>query len=177
MNRRGLLKQIAAPLAAFLVGYVARPLYAATEVGAATARTSALAEYEKLRFGVSFHFSTPTFTGDDYDTGAQPASVYNPTHLDVRQWIRVAHDFGAKYAILTAKYMSGFCLWDSHNGSIISHDPTAGTFRTIGAPWRFRRTPVEFKRLPLKGEHTAEILKELGYTSDEISEFEHRQVV
>ena len=36
-----------------------------------------------------------------------------PTHLDVRQWIRVAHDLGAKYAVLTAKYMSGFCLWDS----------------------------------------------------------------
>jgi len=41
--------------------------------------------------------------------------VYNPTHLDVRQWIRVAHDLGAKYAVLTAKYMSGFCLWDSES--------------------------------------------------------------
>lgn len=31
----------------------------------------------------------------------------------MRQWIRVARDLGAKYAVLTAKYMSGFCLWDS----------------------------------------------------------------
>jgi alpha-L-fucosidase len=53
----------------------------------------------------------PNFTGDDYDVGRAPATTYNPTHLDVRQWIRVAHDLGAKYAILVAKYMSGFCLW------------------------------------------------------------------
>jgi alpha-L-fucosidase len=33
----------------------------------------------------------------------------------VRQWIHVAHDLGAKYAVLTAKHMSGFCLWDSGN--------------------------------------------------------------
>ena len=73
-----------------------------------------MAEYERLRFGCSFHFSTPTFTGDDYDVGSAPASIYNPTRLDVRQWIRVAHELGARYAVLTAKYMSGFCLWDSY---------------------------------------------------------------
>ena len=66
-----------------------------------------------MGFGCSFHFGMPTFTGNDYDTGDRPASVYNPTHLDVRQWIRVARDLGAQYAVLTAKYMSGFCLWDS----------------------------------------------------------------
>ena len=53
-----------------------------------------------------------TFTGNDYETGGVPASTYNPTHLDVRQWIRVARDLGAKYAVLTAK-PCGFCLWDS----------------------------------------------------------------
>lgn len=90
-----------------------RPVNSPSSTAPATGITPALAQYQKLRFGVSFHFSTPTFTGDDYDTGAKPATVYNPTHLDVRQWIRVAKDIGAKYAVLTAKYMSGFCLWDS----------------------------------------------------------------
>ena len=83
------------------------------EVGPASVRTAAQAEFERLRFGVSFHFSMNTFTGDDYETGSVPASTYNPTHLDVRQWIRVARDLGAKYAVLTAKHMSGFCLWDA----------------------------------------------------------------
>src|SRR4051812_50126853 len=54
-----------------------------------------------------------TFTGNDYETGGVPASTYNPTNLDVRQWIRVARALGARYAVLTAKHMSGFCLWDA----------------------------------------------------------------
>jgi len=78
-----------------------------------TTRTPPLAEFDRLRFGVSYHFSMNTFTGNDYETGTVPASTYNPTHLDVRQWIQVAHDLGARYAVLTAKHMSGFCLWDS----------------------------------------------------------------
>jgi alpha-L-fucosidase len=112
MNRRELLTQMTA-LTASAVTSIAAPLIAAAPVTPATHRTRALREYERLRFGVSYHFSMNTFTGDDYETGSVPATTYNPTHLDVRQWIQVAHDLGAKYAVLTAKHMSGFCLWDS----------------------------------------------------------------
>ena len=41
------------------------------------------------------------------DVGAAPATTYNPMHLDVRQWIQVLHDLGARYAVLTAKHMPG----------------------------------------------------------------------
>ena len=84
-------------------------------IGPALTRTRSLAEFERLRFGVSYHFSMNTFTGNDYETGSVPASTYDPTHLDVRQWIQVAHDLGARYAVLTAKHMSGFCLWDAED--------------------------------------------------------------
>jgi len=114
VDRRSLLKWGVAPVMGAVADAVTGPLFAAPQpAGPATTRTPSLATYERLRFGCSFHFSMPTFTGDDYDVGAAPASAYNPTHLDVRQWIRVAHELGAKYAVLTAKYMSGFCLWDS----------------------------------------------------------------
>jgi len=122
MNRRQLLTGIASSLAATRVTgtelntlAAALPKSHAAPVlhGPATWRTPAVARYEQLGFGVSYHFSMNTFTGDDYETGAVPASIYNPTHLDVRQWIRVAHDLGARYAVLTAKHMSGFCLWNS----------------------------------------------------------------
>lgn len=115
MNRRRFLKCVAAAPAMGLTANLltGRLLADTAQIGPAMERTPALAEYERLRFGCSFHFSMPTFTGDDYDVGKVPPITYNPTHLDVRQWIRVAHDLGANYAVLTAKYMSGFCLWDS----------------------------------------------------------------
>ncbi len=84
-------------------------------IGPVSQSTPALLEFQRLQFGVSYHFSMNTFTGDDYETGSAPAKTYNPTNLDVRQWIKVAHDLGARYAVLTTKHMSGFCLWDSKN--------------------------------------------------------------
>src|SRR5947208_12870274 len=109
MNRREFSKTM---LSSLLLPGMARALTLGS-AEPATHRTSVLREFEKLQFGVSFHFSMNTFTGNDYETGRVPASTYNPTHLDVRQWIRVAKDLGARYAVLTAKHMSGFCLWDS----------------------------------------------------------------
>ncbi len=113
MNRRELLKLAVGTTAGALAPGLVKPLVAAATPAPATKRTPALAAYERLRFGVSYHFSMNTFTGDDYETGKVPATTYNPTHLDVRQWIRAARDLGARYAVLTAKHMSGFCLWDS----------------------------------------------------------------
>lgn len=90
-----------------------KSLPAISRVEPAIRRTHVLARYQQLQFGVSYHFSMNTFTGNDYETGSVPATTYNPTHLDVRQWIRAARDLGAGYAVLTAKHMSGFCLWNS----------------------------------------------------------------
>ncbi len=114
MNRREAIKVMTAPALATALHGRADPLFGAeSTVQPASTRTPALAAYERLRLGCSFHFGLPTFTGDDYDVGAVPATTYNPALLDVRQWISVAHQLGAKYCVLTAKYMSGFCLWNS----------------------------------------------------------------
>ncbi len=114
MNRRQLVKTVISPPAILALHNLSRPLFALEPLAEPSAtRNLALAKYERLRFGCSFHFGLPTFTGDDYDVGSVPATVYNPTHLNVRQWIEAAHGMGARYAVLTAKYMSGFCLWDS----------------------------------------------------------------
>lgn len=112
MNRRDLLTGAGMLSAAAITG-ITPSLLADGPIAPATRRTRVLARYEGMHFGVSYHFSMNTFTGDDYETGKVPASTYNPTHLDVRQWIQVGHDVGARYAVLTAKHMSGFCLWDS----------------------------------------------------------------
>jgi alpha-L-fucosidase len=113
MNRREFSKVMAAS-ASLLVPRLASSS-SSQRIEPATQQTPALRKFQQLQFGVSFHFSMNTFTGNDYETGGVPASTYNPTNLDVRQWIRVARELGAKYAVLTAKHMSGFCLWDAVN--------------------------------------------------------------
>jgi alpha-L-fucosidase len=74
-------------------------------------RTPALAAWEALGLGLFIHFGMSTFTGRDYDEGRAPASLYAPSALDVRQWVRTARVAGMRYAVLTAKHMNGFCLW------------------------------------------------------------------
>jgi alpha-L-fucosidase len=125
MNRREFSKAIAASAALALSPFAKAT--SNTRIEPATKPTQALREFEKLQFGVSFHFSMNTFTGNDYETGSVPASTYNPTDLDVRQWIRVARDLGARYAVLTAKHMSGFCLWDAKD---YDYDVTASPNKT-----------------------------------------------
>ena len=81
MNRREFSKALAVSSSALLWPRLAPA--SSGRIEPATHRTRGLHEYEKLQFGVSFHFSMNTFTGNDYETGGVPASTYNPTKLDV----------------------------------------------------------------------------------------------
>ena len=72
------------------------------------------------------HFSINTYTGQEWGFGNEPASLFNPTDLDCRQWARVCRQSGMRGIILTAKHHCGFCLW-----------PSAYTEYSVkNAPWR-----------------------------------------
>ncbi len=79
----------------------------------ATERTPALAAWESLHYGMFIHFGLSTFINNECPHGDTKPSDYNPTALDVDQWIRTARDAGMTYAELTTKHCAGHCLWPS----------------------------------------------------------------
>ena len=69
--------------------------------------------YEKMEFFCFIHFTVNTFTGSEWGDGKEDVSIFNPTELDARQWVKTAKDAGMKGLILTCKHHEGFCLWPS----------------------------------------------------------------
>ncbi|MBX7257245.1 MAG: alpha-L-fucosidase [Candidatus Hydrogenedentes bacterium] len=72
-----------------------------------------LKKWEALGYGMFIHYGLSTFVQVEQPTTDFPVQAYAPTELDVDQWISVARDAGMKYAMLTAKHVSGHCLWPS----------------------------------------------------------------
>ncbi|MFV1965476.1 MAG: alpha-L-fucosidase [Pirellulaceae bacterium] len=83
----------------------------------ATERTPVIARYEKLQYGMWINFGMMSMTGEHFTkirtSPLPPPETYNPTGLDVNQWIATAQKAGMRYAVLDTKGWHGFCLWDS----------------------------------------------------------------
>ena len=55
-------------------------------------------------------------------------------------------------------------------GTVVEVDhPKRGKYLTVGNPIKLSESPTEVKRSPLLGEHTDEVLKELGYSAQDIA--------
>lgn len=67
--------------------------------------------FQDLELGVFIHYSIDVYADRGVPSGRTPASSFNPTELDVEQWVLAAKAMGATYVVLTARHEQGFCLW------------------------------------------------------------------
>jgi len=60
-----------------------------------------------------------TFAQCEQDTACRtnPPSLFNPTALNVTQWVETAAALGATQVCLTARHTGGFALWSTKHGS------------------------------------------------------------
>jgi len=75
-----------------------------------------LKEYETWGYGFFPQWGMSTYVGNNLPVPSRDKytlETYNPTNLDVGQWIAVARDAGMKYAMVCANHHAGHCLWPS----------------------------------------------------------------
>ena len=64
------------------------------------------------------------------------------------------------------------------SGSIVQvQQPERGSYLTVGCPMKFSGFAPEIQAAPLLGEHNNEILKELGYSEQQIAEMKQNNVI
>jgi alpha-L-fucosidase len=87
--------------------------------------TAAQLAWQDLELGMFIHFGPNTWQDQEYDDRSTPLDTIRPD-IDTDQWVETAVGMGARYVVMVAKHVGGFCWWQT--------DTTEYSVRHI--PWR-----------------------------------------
>ncbi len=91
----------------------------------------AQAAWVDLEVGMLVHFAPNTWQDREYDDRSTPLSALDPD-IDTDQWVETAVGLGARYIVLVAKHVGGFCLWQTETTD----------YSIKGTPWKGGRGDV-----------------------------------
>lgn len=118
-------------------------------------------------------------TDPDYATPAARLPRLKEIFAEIERWTMTRTKFEAmeilnQYDIPCGPILSMKELAEEPSlrktGTIVEVDhPARGKYLTVGNPIKLSDSPTDVKRSPLLGEHTDEVMAELGYSRDQIS--------
>ncbi|AXE95877.1 formyl-CoA transferase [Paraburkholderia sp. 22099] len=118
-------------------------------------------------------------TDPDYATPAARLPRLKEIFAEIERWTMTKTKFEAmeilnRYDIPCGPILSMKEIAEEpslrETGTIVEVDhPTRGKYLTVGNPIKLSDSPTEVQRSPLLGEHTDEVMTELGYSREQIS--------
>jgi hypothetical protein len=75
-------------------------------------------KFKSWKYGAFLCFNSNQYSGSEFCTSKDPVNDFQPTALDVKQWISTLKGGGMNYAVLTVRHTSEFLLWDSKTSNI-----------------------------------------------------------